>query len=246
MSAGSLQGELALVTGASRGIGAAIAAALAAAGARVVGTATAERGVQAIGEQQPQVEARVLQLDDGSAIDRFVADFLEQDGAPYILVNNAGINRDNLLLRMKPEQWQQVIDVDLSGAWRLIQGFSKAMCRQRRGRIINISSVVGSTGNNAQSNYAAAKAGLEGLTRALALELAPRQINVNAVAPGFIETDMTEELPASVRNDMLRRIPLQRFGSAAEVAEAVCYLAGSGGNYITGITLHVNGGMYMA
>ena len=245
MTDNGLNQKLALVTGASRGIGAAVADALAACGARVVGTATTALGAKAITERGNGLTGIELRLEQRAELEQFAKHFVSDYGTPYILVNNAGINRDNLFARMSVDQWDQVLAVNLSAAWYLTRLLLRPMLKARCGRIVNISSVVATTGNNAQSNYVAAKAGLEGLTRALALELAPRQITVNAIAPGFIETDMTVELPEAVRQTLLERIPLKRFGTAADVADAVCYISGRGGDYITGHTLHVNGGMAM-
>ncbi|GIX30380.1 MAG: 3-oxoacyl-[acyl-carrier-protein] reductase FabG [Porticoccaceae bacterium] len=246
----SLAGKIALVTGGSRGIGAAIADALGERGASVVATATTPEGAESITERFATrgVEGVGMVLDVRSA-DAVAALFEavgERFGAPTILVNNAGITRDNLLLRMKDEEWQEVVDTNLNSVYRLCRHAVRGMARARWGRIVNIGSVVGAMGNVGQSNYAAAKAGLEGFTRALARELGSRNITVNTVAPGFVETDMTAKLPAEQRQALLSRIPLERFGRAEEIAEVVCFLVGDGGAYITGETIHVNGGLYMA
>ena len=244
-----LAGQSALVTGASRGIGKAIAAALASAGARVVGTATTEAGAQAIDQWLAPMSAgsRGATLDVANAAS--TAALLEQletrGEMPGILVNNAGITRDNLLIRMKPEEWDQVIATDLTSIFALSRGCLRAMMKARAGRIISITSVVGSLGNPGQTNYAAAKAGVEGFTRALAREVGSRNITVNAIAPGFIDTDMTRALEAAQRSALEANIPLGRLGAADDIAAAVLYLAGPGGAYVTGQTLHVNGGMYL-
>jgi 3-oxoacyl-[acyl-carrier protein] reductase len=241
-----LENEVALVTGASRGIGQAIAATLAAAGARVVGTSTTAAGAAAISASlQGQGRGAVY---DAAALDSIVsllADMEAHEGLPTILVNNAGIARDGLILRMKDEDWDQTLDINLSAAFRLSKACLKRMLKERRGRIINISSVVGAIGNAGQAHYAAAKAGLIGFSKSLAREVASRGITVNAVAPGFIETDMTAALSEAHRALYCAQIPLGRFGSVDDVAQAVLYLAGKGGAYVTGQTLHVNGGMYM-
>jgi len=241
--------DVALVTGASRGIGQAIAAGLAGTGVTVVGTATSEAGAAAIsawfkerGLPGRGVVYNSLQADGAEAL---LADLEAHEGLPTILVNNAGVARDGLVLRMKREDWDQTLDINLSSVFRLTKLALRRMLKERRGRIINISSVVGSIGNPGQTHYAASKAGLEGFTRALAKELASRNITVNAVAPGFIATDMTQALPEEVRAAYQAQIPLGRFGTAEDVANVVIFLAGSQAGYLTGQTLHINGGMYM-
>jgi 3-oxoacyl-[acyl-carrier protein] reductase len=245
-----LQSEVALVTGASRGIGRAIAEVLAGAGARVVGTSTTAAGAQRFGEELTAagLAARGAVFDalDPASTEALVADLEAHEGLPTILVNNAGIARDALILRMKPEDWEQTIAVNLTAVFRVSKACLKRMLKERRGRIINIGSVVGAIGNAGQAHYSAAKAGLIGFTRSLARELASRNITVNAVAPGFIETDMTRALNAQQRQAYEGQIPAGRFGSVADVAHAVRFLASGEAGYITGQTLHVNGGMYMA
>ena len=242
-----LAGRTALVTGASRGIGRAIAETLAAAGCRVVGTATTQQGADAVAEYLRQQDGLglVLQGGDAAATKDFIVRLRAAADAPDILVNNAGINRDKLFLRMEEEDWQSVLETDLSLVYRLSRACARDMVRARWGRIINIGSVVASTGNAGQVNYAAAKAGIEGFSRALALELGSRSVTVNTVAPGFIDTDMTKALPENLRAQLLARIPLQRLGTAQDVAAAVHFLAADSGTYITGATLCVNGGLYM-
>ncbi|HVN99844.1 MAG TPA: 3-oxoacyl-ACP reductase FabG [Steroidobacteraceae bacterium] len=241
--------EVALVTGASRGIGQAIAAALAGTGAAVIGTATTAEGAAAISawftERGLNGRGAVYNAADPDGAAKLVADLESREGLPTILVNNAGVTRDGLMLRMKDEDWNQVIDINLSGVFRLTKLCLKRMLKERRGRIINITSVIGAIGNPGQANYAAAKAGLIGFTRSLARELGSRNITVNAVAPGFIETDMTRALPEQQRAAYLAQIPLGRFGSGEEVANTVIFLAGNQAAYLTGQTLHLNGGMYM-
>ena len=241
-----MENEIALVTGASRGIGRAVAASLAAAGARVVGTATTDEGARALAAAPGgRVEGAVLDLRDPESTDALLADLAERGLTPSILVNNAGLARDNLLLRMKDAEWDEVLAANLAGVFRLTRGCLKGMLRARAGRVISLSSVVAFTGNPGQANYAAAKAGLVGFTRALALEVGSRGITVNCVAPGFIDTDMTRAIAEEHRAQLLQRIPLGRLGAAEEVAAAVRFLAGPEGAYITGQTLHVNGGMFM-
>lgn len=244
----SLAGEIALVTGASRGIGAAIADELAARGARVIGTATSERGAQAIGERLAAHAGagRVLDVSDSAAVESVLASIAEEFGAITILVNNAGITRDQLLLRMKDEDWQAILDTNLGSVFRTTKAVLRGMMKARKGRIISIASVIGSIGNAGQSNYAAAKAGIIAFSKSIAREIGSRGITVNVVAPGFIDTDMTRALPEEQRNALLGQIALQRLGDPADVAQAVAFLASPGAAYITGETLHVNGGMYMA
>ncbi len=242
-----LQGKLALVTGATRGLGKAIAAELAARGAVVVGTATSEAGAQSIGEALAPFNGRgvVLNVGDAQACEALVAELAKEDGGPHILVNNAGITRDTLAMRMKDDDWAEVIEINMSSVFRLSRAVIKSMMKARWGRIINITSIVGSSGNPGQANYAAAKAGVAGMSRALARELGSRGITVNCVAPGFIETDMTRALSEAQAAALLTQIPLGRLGSPADVAHAVAFLASPQAGYITGSTVHVNGGMYM-
>lgn len=241
--------DVALVTGASRGIGRTIALSLAQAGATVVGTATTSAGSDAITAwfRERSLRGRGVVYDAGAVggAEALVAQLDGQEGLPTILVNNAGIARDGLVLRLKAEEWDQTLNINLSSVFRLTKLCLKRMLKERRGRIINISSVIGSIGNAGQTHYSAAKAGLDGFTRALARELAGRNITVNAVAPGFIETDMTRALPAEQRTAYQAQIPLGRFGSPEDVADMVLFLAGEGSGYVTGQILHVNGGMYM-
>jgi len=247
MTVPTLSGETALVTGATRGIGRAIAAALSGAGASVVGTATTEAGAETITNALGGAGAGVMMnVNDPDSVAQAVDFAGKKFGAVTVLVNNAGVTRDNLLLRMKDEEWEAIMDTNLKSVYRLSRACLRGMTRARRGRIINITSVVGFTGNPGQSNYAAAKAGIVGFTRALALEVASRNITVNAVAPGFIETDMTATLDAAQRERLRAAIPLGRLGAARDVAAAVAFLAGPAAGYITGATLHVNGGMFMA
>lgn len=245
----SYSGKTALVTGASRGIGHSIALALGREGATVVGTATTEKGADTITEAFKQAGIRgtglPLNVNDSASLEDTVAVIKERFGMPSILVNNAAITQDNLLLRMKDEEWEKVIETNLTSIFRVSKICLRDMLKARWGRIISISSVVGTTGNPGQVNYAAAKAGLLGFTKALALEVASRSITVNAVAPGFIDTDMTRGLAEEQRAELLQRIPLQRLGHTDDVAAAVVFLASEGAGYITGQTLHVNGGMYM-
>jgi len=247
MTVPTICGETALVTGATRGIGRAIAAALGEAGASVVGTATTEAGAETISDALGDAGAGVrMDVNDVDSVTAAVDFAGKKFGAVTVLVNNAGITRDNLLLRMKEEEWEAALDTNLKSVYRLSRACLRGMTRARRGRIINITSVVGFTGNPGQGNYAAAKAGIGGFTRALALEVASRNITVNAVAPGFIETDMTATLDAARRERLRAAIPLGRLGAAEDVAAAVAFLAGPAAGYITGATLHVNGGMFMA
>ena len=242
-----LQGDVALVTGASRGIGAAIADTLAAMGATVVGTATSENGAAAIGERLAPHggHGRVLDVTGEGAIEALVDGIAKDIGPVSILVNNAGITRDNLLMRMKDEDWQAILDTNLTSVYRTSKAVMRAMMKARRGRIINIASVIGVTGNAGQANYAAAKAGIIGFSKSMAREIGSRGITVNVVAPGFIDTDMTRSLPEDAKKGMLDQIALGRLGEPADIARAVAFLAGPSAAYITGETLHVNGGMYM-
>jgi len=241
-----LEGQVALVTGASRGIGAAIADTLAAQGARVFGTATSQNGATAIdGRNIDGLEGLVLNVNDIEDISAVLSAINERASAPTILVNNAGVTRDQLLMRMSEDDWDTVLDTNLRSVYRLSKACLRGMMKARQGRIISISSVVGSMGNAGQSNYAAAKAGMMGFTRSLAREVGSRGITVNVVAPGFIDTDMTRELSEAQRDAMLKDIPLNRLGEAAEIAGAVSFLASATAAYITGQTLHVNGGMYV-
>ncbi len=246
----ALSGRVALVTGASRGIGRAIALELARLGATVIGTATTEAGAQAVSESLAAGghagRGAVLDVADAAASEALIAAIGKAEGAPAILVNNAGITRDNLALRMKDDEWSSVIDTNLSAVFRLSRGVMRGMTKARWGRIVNITSVVGESGNAGQANYAAAKAGVAGMSRALAQELGSRGITVNCVAPGFIDTDMTRALAAEQTAALLQRVPLGRFGDVAEVAATVGFLCSPLAGYITGNTLHVNGGMYMA
>ena len=239
--------QTALVTGASRGIGRAIAQALATAGFRVIGTATTEAGAAAITEALAARGGKgiVLDVTDGPALDKAIDSIAKEFGGLHVLVNNAGITRDTLSMRMKDDDWDAVIDTNLKAVFRACRAATKPMMRQRYGRIINITSVVGVSGNAGQANYAAAKAGVAGLTRSLARELGARNITVNSVAPGFIATDMTEGLPEAAKAALLASIPLGRLGHADEVAHAVAFLASAQAAYITGTELHVNGGMVM-
>ncbi len=241
-----MDGEVALVTGASRGIGAAIAAQLAAAGARVIGTATSEKGAAAIGDALGDGgRGIVLNIGDETSVSEALSNVQAEEGAPTILVNNAGITRDNLLMRMKDEEWDDVINTNLSGIFRLSKGCLRGMMKAKRGRIISIASVIGIMGNAGQANYAAAKAGIIGFSKSLAREIGSRNITVNVVAPGFIDTDMTRVLPEDQRDAMLGQVPLGRLGDSADIANAVVFLASPAAAYITGETLHVNGGMLM-
>ncbi len=243
-----LNGEIALVTGASRGIGAAIAERLARDGARVIGTATTEAGAARIGESLAGFGGRGAVLDVGSqaSIDALIADIEAREGPVGILCNNAGITRDMLLLRMKSDDWDAVMQTNLASVYRLSKAVLRGMMKARKGRIINISSVVGATGNAGQANYAAAKAGMIGFTKSLAREVGSRGITVNAIAPGFIDTDMTKGLDEAQRAALYTQIPLGRLGQPADIAAAAAFLAGAEAAYITGETMHVNGGMYMA
>ncbi len=245
-----LSGEIALVTGASRGIGQSIALALGQQGATVVGTATSDKGAESISayltENGISGQGMALNVTDADSIKQLLAGMAETFGAPGILVNNAGITRDNLLMRMKEEEWDDIISTNLTSVYRMSKACLRAMTKARKGRIISISSVVGAAGNAGQANYAAAKAGLIGFSKSLAREVGVRGITVNTVAPGFIDTDMTRALPDAQREALLGEIPLNRLGQPEEIAAAVAFLASPGAAYITGETLHVNGGMYMA
>jgi 3-oxoacyl-[acyl-carrier protein] reductase len=244
-----LQGKVALVTGASRGIGAAIAGQLGEQGATVIGTATSAQGAEAITEsfRQKGIMGRgmALNVTDAESVAEVLKTIVKDFGAISILVNNAGITRDNLLLRMKDDEWEQVIDTNLNAIYRLSKACLRGMAKARWGRIINISSVVGSMGNAGQANYSATKAGVEGFSRALAREIGSRGVTVNAVAPGFIDTDMTRELPEAQREALLSQIAVGRLGQPEEIAAVVGFLASDAAAYITGETIHVNGGMYM-
>jgi 3-oxoacyl-[acyl-carrier protein] reductase len=250
MAESTLEGQVALVTGATRGIGRAIAVALARDGATVVGTATTGAGAAAIAGclQEGGYRGTGLQLDvtDAAAVDAALADIEARFGAVTILVNNAGITRDNLLVRMKDDEWDEIMATNLRPAFRLAKAVLRGMMKARRGRIIQIGSVVGSSGNGGQANYAAAKAGLIGFTKSLAQEVGSRNITVNCVAPGFVDTDMTRALPEAQREKLLAQIPLGRLAAPEDIASVVAFLASAGAGYVTGATIHVNGGMYMA
>ena len=245
----SLQGQIALVTGASRGIGQAIALELGKLGATVVGTATTEKGAQAISAYLDAAEIKgagmALNVNDNAQIESVLDAIAKQNGAITILVNNAGITKDNLLARMSDDEWDGVISTNLTSVFKLSKGVMRGMMKARQGRIINISSVVGSMGNAGQANYAASKAGMIGFSKSLAREIGSRNITVNCVAPGFIATDMTEELTQEQRDKLVEQVPLKRLGQVADIAATVAFLAGPGAAYITGATLHVNGGMHM-
>ena len=246
----NLDNRVALVTGATRGIGAAIAEALGNAGAIVIGTATSEAGAvrisQRFAENGTNGTGMVLNVTNADSVSSVLQAITDQFGAPTILVNNAGITKDNILMRTKEDEWMDVLDTNLSSIFRLAKACVRPMTKARWGRIINISSVVGAMGNAGQSNYSASKAGVGGFTRALAKELGSRNITVNTVAPGFIDTDMTKDLPVASKESMLTQIPLARLGAPEEIAAVVSFLAGDAAGYITGETIHVNGGMYMA
>lgn len=245
----NMKDKIALVTGASRGIGQAIAQSLANQGAYVIGTATTEAGAEAISkalaDNNLPGEGRVLNVTQQEDVDHLMAVLADQQKSPEILINNAGITADNLLLRMTDDEWFSVIETNLNSVYRMCKACLKPMFRARWGRIINIGSVVGSMGNSGQANYTAAKAGVSGFSRSLAAEMASRGITVNVVAPGFIDTEMTAALPEFVKEEMLKRIPMKRLGQASDVAEVVAFLASNAAAYITGETIHVNGGMYM-
>ena len=241
-------GQVALVTGASRGIGRAIALELATRGFKVIGTATTEAGAQSISDalaDHPGCSGLCLNVNDAAGIDAAVNGIVKQHGGLQVLVNNAGITRDTLSMRMKDDDWDAVIDTNLKAVFRLSRAVIRPMMKQRYGRIVNITSVVGASGNAGQANYAAAKAGVAGMTRSLARELGSRGITVNCVAPGFIATDMTDALPEAQRTALLAQIPLGRLGSVGDIAHAVAFLASPEAGYITGTELHVNGGMFM-
>lgn len=242
--------RVALVTGASRGIGRAILEALGKQGLVVIGTATTENGAQAIDTRLKEAGIRgagiLLNVTDKAAVEQCIKTITEQFGAPTVLVNNAGITRDNLMMRMKDEEWNEVIDTNLNSVFRVTKACLRGMTKARWGRIVNISSVVGSMGNAGQANYAAAKAGMDGFARALAREIGSRAVTVNNVAPGFIDTDMTRELPQEQRDQLAQQIPLGRLGAAEEIAGVVAFLVSDAAAYITGETIHVNGGMYMS
>ncbi len=246
----TLNGQVCLVSGASRGIGRAIALALGQAGGVVIGTATTDAGAAGIAEALAEAGIRgagkVLDVSSTDSVNALVEAVASEFGAVEVLVNNAGITRDNLIMRMKESEWDEIMDTNLKSLYRLTRACLRPMTRERRGRIINVSSVVAATGNAGQSNYAASKAGMLGFTRSLAHELSGRNILVNAVAPGFIETDMTAVLGEEQREKLLGNVPLKRLGTPAEVAAVVCFLASPAAAYITGQTIHVNGGMYMA
>lgn len=242
-------GKIALVTGASRGIGHAIALQLAKQGAYVLGTATTQAGADAISEylEKEKISGKGLVLDvtNNEQVDSLIASLTEKEQSPSILVNNAGITADNLLLRMDDEEWYKVIETNLNAVYRMTKACLKPMFRERYGRIINISSVVGFSGNPGQVNYTASKAGIVGFSKSLAQEIGSRGITVNVVAPGFIDTEMTAALPDKVKEEMLKRIPMRKLGKTEDVANAVVFLASDDARYITGETIHVNGGMYM-
>ena len=243
-----LTGKLVLVTGASRGIGQAIALTLGNAGATVIGTATSENGAEAISKQFTEHkitgQGMILNVTDDNNIAELMKNINEQYGAVDILINNAGITRDNILMRMKQEEWDEIIDTNLASVFKMSKAVLRGMMKKRAGRIISITSVVGAMGNSGQTNYAAAKAGIMGFTKSLAREVGSRGITVNTVAPGFIQTDMTDALPDEQKKALSSQIPMARLGTADEIAQAVLFLAGDSGSYITAQTLHVNGGMY--
>ncbi|MBJ89514.1 MAG: 3-oxoacyl-ACP reductase [Woeseia sp.] len=242
----ALAGQVAIVTGASRGIGAAIAANLTDAGALVIGTATSQEGAEGISQALGQQgRGCVLDVSSDESVQSLMKNIQEKEGAPTIAINNAGITRDNLLLRMKTEEWDDVLTTNLSGVFRVSKAVLRGMMKAKTGRIINIASVVGVTGNPGQANYAAAKAGIIGFTKSLAQEVGSRNITVNTIAPGFIDTDMTQVLSEQQRNSILDNVPLGRLGDALDIANAVNFLASPAASYITGETLHVNGGMLM-
>ena len=241
--------DLALVTGASRGIGRAIALELGRRGATVIGTATSESGAQAITQtlQEAGIKGRglVLNVASQASVDEVIAQIERQEGVPTILINNAGITRDNLLLRMKPEEWDEIMTTNLGSVYRMSKAVLRGMMKARRGRIVSIASIVGVMGNAGQTNYAAAKAGIIGFTKSLAREVGSRGVTANVVAPGFIATDMTAQLPAEQQQQLVKQVSVGRLGSVEDIAHAVAFLASPQAGYITGETLHVNGGMYM-
>ncbi len=242
----NMKGRVALVTGASRGIGAAIAGSLAAAGATVIGTATTDKGAEKITEALGSTgRGAVLDVASDDSVSALISDVQAQEGSPTIVVNNAGITRDNLLLRMKADEWDSVLSTNLSGVFRVCKATLRGMMKAKGGRIINIASVIGLMGNPGQANYAAAKAGIIGFSKSLAREVGSRNITVNVVAPGFIDTDMTRALADQQRAAMLGQVPLGRLGEAQDIADSVVFLASDAAAYITGETLHVNGGMLM-
>jgi len=246
----SIEGKVALVTGATRGIGKAIAKELGRQGAVVVGTATSENGAATISEYLAEAGIKgaglVLDVASSESVDAVLKDVQSEYGAIEILVNNAGITRDNIMMRMKDDEWDAVMNTNLNSVYRLVKGCLRGMTKARWGRIISVSSVVASMGNAGQANYAAAKAGMEGFTRALAREVGSRNIAVNCVAPGFIDTDMTSGLPEEHKEKLQSQIPMNRLGQPEEIAAVVGFLASQGGGYVTGETIHVNGGMYMS
>ncbi len=245
-STDALDGETALVTGASRGIGAAIAGSLAAAGAKVVGTATSQGGADTISNALgSKGRGIVLNVAQEESVQAAIKDLQANEGNPTILVNNAGITRDNLLMRMKQEEWDEVVATNLTGLYRMSKACLRGMMKAKKGRIISIASVIAIMGNAGQANYAATKSGMIGFSKSLAREIGSRNITVNVVAPGFIDTDMTKVLPQEQRDAMLAQVPLGRLGAGDDIANAVLFLASAGGAYITGETLHVNGGMVM-
>lgn len=246
----SLKDKVCLVTGASRGIGKAIALMMGERGGIVIGTATSQKGADAISDYLKGAgitgQGMALNVNDDAQISEMMSAITEQYGAPNVLVNNAGITRDNLFLRMKDEEWQDIIDTNLTSVFKMSKACIKSMTKARFGRIINISSVVGVSGNPGQTNYCAAKAGVIGFSKSLAQEMASRNITVNAIAPGFIASDMTDELPEKTKESILASVPMGRLGSPEDIAASACFLASDDGGYITGSTLHVNGGMYMS
>jgi 3-oxoacyl-[acyl-carrier protein] reductase len=249
MSEVKFEGQVALVTGASRGIGAAIALGLAESGLKVIGTATTDDGAAKVSQTLATFagcSGRVLNVNDAAGVDALIDSIVKEHGGLQILVNNAGITRDNLAMRMKDDEWDAVLDTNLKAVFRMSRAVMRTMMKQRYGRIINITSVVGASGNPGQANYAAAKAGVAGMTRALARELGSRNITVNCIAPGFIETDMTAQLGDEQHKALLAQIPLGHLGKPADIAHAVAYLASPQAAYVTGQELHVNGGMFMA